>query len=300
MKKLFVLFSLFLLVKTSIGSAQENTAKWTDTPVEMSNYNSAGHLSLRYYHSDSDIKYEFSNDTKHLYLIFACSNKTMQQQIELAGLSLHFKIKTKPKTDAILRILPKTFPEMMPTLSSQEGNAMSMTNPRNNQIQKQSDFLKRPVMVDTAYINGFRQSKDIVLSNKNNKDEICFFKSNKRDENFILLFSIPLHELFGEAYSLAEIKLIPINVQLNINAFSQSNSFSGSSGRPDGMGSGMGGRSGGMGGGPGGMGGGMSGGPGGMGGMGGGPGGMQGRLQSGGSVAKKTIKFNILLTSQEK
>jgi len=288
MKKLFVLFSLFLLVTTSIGSAQENTAKWTDAPVEMSNYNSTGHLSLRYYHSDSDIKYEFKNDQERLYLIFACANKSLQQQIELAGLSLHFKVKTKPKTDASLRLLPKTFPAMMPTPASQEGKAMSMTSQRNNQLQKKSDFMKRPVMVDTAYINGFRLSNDIVLSNKNNPDDICFFKSNERDENFLLIFSIPIRELFGEAYSLAEIKQIPINVQLNINAFSQSNSFSGTGGRPDGMSGapgGMGGRSGGMGGGPGGMS--------------GGPGGMQERLQSGGGSIKKTIKFNILLSSPE-
>jgi len=303
MKKLFVLLSLFLLVKASVGSAQENTAKWADAPVEMSNYSSTGHLSLRYYHSDSEIKYEFKNDQERLYLIFACANKSLQQQIEMAGLSLRFKVNTKPKTDASLRLLPKTFPEYMTAPASQKGKAMSMTTPRNNQIQIQSDLLKRPVMVDTAHISGFRQSKDIVLSNKNNPDDICFFKSKKRDENFILIFSIPLRDLFGEEYSLAEIKQIPINVQMNINAFSQNNSFSGASGRPDGIGGelgGMGGRSGGMGGGPGGM-------TGGHGGMGGGPGGMRSksdgmeeRLQGGASASKKTIKFDIFLFSPEK
>lgn len=284
MKKLPFFIALPLICGIISIQAQEKQAKWANEPSDPGTTDIQD-LNLKYYHSDTGIKYDFCNDNDMLYFVFASSDQTILRQLEIAGFNLQLKAKTKPKTDVSINFNGHP----MQRMQGMQGSNRAIPDKNSLRDMRKNN---RPEGPDTLYIKGFGSERDFVISDRHKPNSIWFLQSRRNDENNILTLAIPLKELFGASYAPGKIT-DPVKVQFSINAFSLSNEGDDQGRSPGGMGGGPGGmRSGpgGMEGGPGGMGG----GPGGMGEMGGGP----GAMPSSGSLTRKTIKFNFTLANQ--
>lgn len=300
------------------GHAQVCENNWQATPLSIDGNPNDWTTKLRLYDSNSKLMYEFRNDDQNLYFVFKSEDKTLMRQIGQAGMRIKLAVKGNPKTKAIIDFKKNSAMGMMPGQHdgmgmnkgsqsgfSREGMQNGQGRPGNNeqgQLQMKPEFMPK----DTAYVKGFMFAQNFILSNNQHENTITFAKSRGNSDESAFELVIPIRELFGDNFQLANIKNIPIQFNLTINALSQSSSSSRMSG---GMGGRMGGGPGGeMGGGPGG---GMGGGPGGGmdgghgGGMGGGPGGEMGNQSSmpnnmdedNSSNSKKEIKALIQLTT---
>lgn len=297
------------------GHAQVCENNWQATPLSIDGNPNDWTTKLRLYDSNSKLMYEFRNDDKNLYFVFKSEEKSLQRQMEQAGMKLKIVIKGAPKTKATIEFKKNTSKTMMPTPPGGMNNGTPPSFPQqqtqNGQLRQDNNQNQLPMKPefmpkDTAYVKGFMFAQNFILSNNQHENTITFAKSRGNSDESAFELVIPIRELFGDNFQLANIKNIPIQFNLTINALSQSSSSSRMSG---GMGGRMGGGPGGeMGGGPGGgmgggPGGGMDGGPGG--GMGGGPGGEMGNQSSmpnnmdedNSSNSKKEIKALIQLTT---
>ncbi len=221
--------------------AQTSEVTWQPIPIEIDGNPNDWTTSLRFYDSDSKIKYEFRNDASNLYFVFKSDEKSLQRQIQQAGMKMKFIVKTKPKTVATITFTKKENGGGMPPMGGIPGSA----RPQKDGM-KLDQFAMRPEFMpkDTAFIKGFQFAKDLIVSNNIQTNSINFAKSRGNSEETAFELVIPLRELFGDGYNLNEIILIPIQFQLNISAPSQTSNY-GNMGRPRG---GMGGPGGGMGG----------------------------------------------------
>lgn len=307
--------------------AQVSEINWQPTQLLIDGNPNDWTTQLRFFDSNSKIKYEFRNDANNLYFVFKSDEKLLQRQIEQAGMKLKFVVEGKPKVNATIELnkkegfrgMPAPPEGMMQPGQFQNGNRIhdaqtlgkqpNMAENPNNEKLEELSMRRQFTPIDTAYTKGFLYNRDIAISEDKSGGVITFAKSNRGMEESAFELVIPLRELFGENYQLSNISNHYIQFQLVINALSQSSdrgSFrgmrgSGGMGGPGGgmggPGGGMGGPGGGMGGPGGGMGGGSEGGPGGE--MGERPD-MQGDSnQASANTGKKTIKATIQLTTEQ-
>ena len=307
--------------------AQVSEINWQPTQLLIDGNPNDWTTQLRFFDSNSKIKYEFRNDANNLYFVFKSDEKTLQRQIEQAGMKLKFVVEGKPKVNATIELkkkegfqgMPAPPEGMMQPGQFQNGNRQPdgqafgklPNTPGDPNNEKLDELAMHPQFapIDTAFTKGFLYNKGIVISEDKNGGVITFAKSNRRMEESAFELIIPLRELFGDNYQLSDISKRYIQFQLIVNALSESSNrgnframrgnggMGGHGGGMGGPGGGMGGPGGGMGGPGGGMGGGPEGGPGGE--MGERPD-MQGDSdQASANTGKKTIKATIQLTTEQ-
>lgn len=303
MKKRISLVCIALTCLISGDFAQLTKINWQPTLLEIDGNPNDWTTNLRFFDSESKIKYEFRNDASNLYFVFKSDEKSVHQQLQQAGLKIKFAVKSNEKTTATIQIAAKKQNREMPMPPMNGGQPPMPLQTQNTefnpgQFPMHLDFQKK----DTANIKGFLFSKDKIYSDNTESNAIRFAKSSPNIEESALEIAIPLRELFGENYKLEDICKIPVAFQLTMNSVSQNNKSAEMRGGPGGMEGGPGGGPGGMGGGPGGMGGpqgGMGGGPGGGGEMGERPQMPEGMNQNQEPMTKKSFKFSFVLTSKE-
>lgn len=303
MKKRISLVCIALTCIFTGSFAQLTKINWQPTLLEIDGNPNDWTTNLRFFDSESKIKYEFRNDASTLYFVFKSDEKSVHQQLQQAELKMKFVVKANEKTTATIHIAAKKGNRGMPMLSMNGGQHPPMPLQTQNEEFNSGQFpppgqfpmFQNIQTKDTASIKGFLFTKNQIFSNNSDVNTIRFAKSSPNMEETALEVAIPLRELFGEIYNLEDIGKTPVMFQLTINGVSQSNKSSEMHGSPGGMGGRPGGAPGGMGNGPEGMGG----GPGGMGGgeMGQRPEMPEGMNQNSEPMTKKSLKFSFVLNT---
>lgn len=249
--------------------AQLTEINWQPTLLEIDGNPNDWTTNLRFFDSESKIKYELRNDAVNLYFVFKSDEKSLQRQLQQAGMKLKFAVKSNAKTTGTITFAPKKGMQGMPMPPMNGGQGQRPPMPQGkkpeltqNQQPGLDQFAMRPEFLpkDTATIKGFLFAKDRIFSDNSTENTIRFAKSRGNMEEAAFELVIPIRELFGDGYKLETISNIPIQFQLSINSVSQNTGSGEMRGGPGRMGGGpgMGGPGGGSpdGGGPGGPGGG--------------------------------------------
>ena len=293
MKRL-IQFTVFTLFGLSTGiMAQVSTSKWQPESIVIDGDGSDWGSVPRFFNAESNVKYEFRNDTRNLYIILKAADRSSQMQLLMAGFNVKLKVKSSPPIKVGINFPALRKGEMPPMIINPDNKPDKLT------YKTTTNDLVIPK--DTAILDGFLFSKGKITSESSDEKSICFARSKLNRELITYEIRIPLREIFGNEYTLESVSSNPIQLQVSINELSQkdkkgrkgkgmSGGMHGGGGR--GMGGGMGG--GGM------EGGGMGGGGGEMGGMGGGgemgemPGQeMQGGMQESGGLSMERKSFSI-------
>ncbi|MDP4240132.1 MAG: hypothetical protein Q8904_11750 [Bacteroidota bacterium] len=244
MKRL-IQFTLLTFLSLFTGAmAQVSISKWQAQPIAIDGDGSDWGTNPRFFNADSNVKYEFRNDARNLYLIIKSADRAVQMQLLKAGFSVRLKVKAATPLRASI-----TFPT-----SKADGFPPMQTNPGGlpDKLVDKSSARPELMIKDTAVLDGFQYAKGIITSDNRDENGICFSRSKSPRELTYYEIRVPLRELFGDNYVLESISSIPIQLQVNINDLSR-NSMRKMRGRMGG------GHSGGMGaGGRGGMGGGRN------------------------------------------
>jgi len=246
MKRLVQLTLLTVLSVSSGVMAQVSTSKW-ETQTIIIDGNGSDWVTLpRFFNAESNVKYEFRNDAKNLYLILKAADRATQIQMLSAGFSVKLKVKTSPpvKVGIVFPALKKG--EMPPMITNQEGRIDNLT-------YKSTDGAVI-IPKDTAILDGFQFSKGKIVSENPDENSICFARSKTSRELVTYEIRVPLREIYGNDFSMVNLSTTPIQLQVNINdiSLSEMKKMRGHQGKgmPGGMPGGRGGR--GMGGGMGG------------------------------------------------
>ncbi len=288
-----------LVCSISAVFAQQSKINWQPTLLEMDGNPNDWTTNLRFFDSESNIKFELRNDAENLYFVLKTDDKSLEQQIQQAGLKLKLTIKSSPKTTATFQLKAKKgiqgmpFPSMQGGFPNQPGQMPPFPGGNPPQAGNTELMLKdfplrtEPIIIDTAITKGFLFSPAIVTSKDSLHNTIRFAKSTRNMVESAFEIAIPLRELFGNSFRIDSVCKIPLLLQVNIGTVSQSSSTN-QPRRPEG---------------------GQPGGPGGMGnpGMGGGPGGemgerppmpegMTGKMAT---MTKKSFKLEFLLSAEQ-
>ena len=76
-KNIFISCLVSFSLLTSI-SAQTSTAKWQPTPISIDGNEEDWGTLLRFFNSESNVKYEFRNDAQNLYIILKSADRATQ------------------------------------------------------------------------------------------------------------------------------------------------------------------------------------------------------------------------------
>ncbi|MDD3078761.1 MAG: hypothetical protein PHH37_06625 [Paludibacter sp.] len=279
MPKKFILFFMILTAGFIRSNAQVAEISWQPTALQIDGNPNDWTTNLRFYDGNSELKYEFRNDSQNLYFVFKSEEKTLRRQIEQAGMKLKFAVKGEKKVKATIEFEKKE--GMMPLGQMDNANMGQGMQAGRNQNSQRLEMKKRFEPKDTAYIKGFLYDQDIATSGNKDPKQLRFAISSGNSEKSAFELSVPLKDLFGENYDLQKIVKYPVKFQIVINGVSQSSSGSGQMGGSGGM-SGLGGGMGGPGGGE----------------MGERPSMPEGMGDMQQSMDKKSFKATILLTTQ--
>lgn len=276
-KKKSILFGLLAVLSLFTGTmAQVSTSKWQAEPIVIDGDGSEWGTNPRFFNTQSNVKYEFRNDARNLYLIIKSVDQSVQLQLLKAGFIVKLKVKTSPPTKTSITFPTLKAPKASPGKNKKGKNSDKPMDKPDTDAEFAPKEGYKPVtdeMVpdkltdkstteaefmpkDTAILDGFQYSNGKISSGIHDENSINFARSKSRRELTFYQLSIPLRELFGDNYKLESISDVPIQLQVVINALSQSSnnrSRGGGQGHSGGRGGGMGGGHGsGMGRGPGG------------------------------------------------
>lgn len=233
--------------------AQLTEINWQPTLLEIDGNPNDWTTNLRFFDSESKIKYEFRNDAVNLYFVFKSDEKSLQRQLQQAGMKLKFAVKSNAKTTGTITFAPKKGMQgmPMPPMNGGQGQRQGQRPPMQqgqkydltqNQQPGLDQFAMRPEFSpkDTAIIKGFLFAKDKIFSDNSTENTIRFAKSRGNMEEAAFELVIPIRELFGDGYKLETISNIPIQFQLSINSVSQNTGSGEMRGGPGRMGGGPG------------------------------------------------------------
>jgi len=291
MKRL-IPFTLFTVLSLFTGvMAQVSTSKWQPQSIVIDGDGSDWGTLPRFFNAESNVKYEFRNDDRNLYIILKAADRSTQMQMLTAGFNVKLKVKTSPPLKVGINFPALKKGEMPPMIINPDGKP--------DRLDYKTTTNDLVIPKDTAILDGFQFSKGKITSENPDEKSICFSRSKLNRELATYEIRIPLSEIFGNGYTLESVSSNPIQLQVNINELTQKDlkKMSGFKGKGNGMSGGMHGGGGGRG-----MGGGMGGGE--MGGMGGGgemgemPGQegqdqMQGQQQGRGGFSMERKSFSI-------
>lgn len=219
-KKILVLCACFMCM--FLGTyAQVSVLKWQSSLLEIDGNPNDWTTELRFFHSNSGLKYEFRNDANNLYFVFKSDDVALKRQLAQAGMKLKFIVKSEKGKTAYFEIkksslhpFPGHFPP--PPSDAQVLSDAQVAPP----LLVPGDFQEptMPVVVDTALVRGFYFADKQIYSENSKPNSIIFAKSNPVVDEVAFEMQIPIRELFGENYNLNEIVNVPIKFQLIINA----------------------------------------------------------------------------------
>ncbi len=205
MIKIILLIAL-IWATSGFASAQsyENTIKWQSDTLNIDGFSGDWKNNLRFYNEETKMRYGITNDSSNLYLCFQIADRSIQKKIMHAGMSVDFKLKTKPKRTASI-----DFP--LPDKSSSDiQNKPGQPN--------ESPKMKEKYLLSNkeAQVSGFVSTNGII-DTQNQKNIQLTINWDKGDlMNYEL--RIPLEELFGKNYKLSDVSSQDIALQATVNA----------------------------------------------------------------------------------
>ena len=213
MKRLIQLTFLTVLSLFSGIMAQVSTSKWEPQSIVIDGNGADWNTLPRFFNAESNVKYEFRNDAKNLYLILKAADRSTQMQMLSAGFSVKLKVKTSPPLKVAIAFPALKKGEMPPMIINQDGKIDNLTY--------KSTEGTVIIPKDTALLDGFLFSKGKILSENNDENSICFARSKTSRELVTYEIRVPLREILGNDFSLLNLNSTPIQLQVNINDLSQ-------------------------------------------------------------------------------
>jgi hypothetical protein len=213
MKRLIQITFLAVLSLFTNVFSQVHSSKWQEQPIIIDGDGSDWGSLPRFFNAESNIKYEFRNDSRNLYFILKAADRATQMQLLRAGFSIRFKIKTTPPIRGGIIFPALKMAGISPIMMNQEGRTdkladKSMTRP---------EFMPK----DTAVIEGFKFLNGTITSENMNKNGVCFARSKSNRELSSYEVQIPFREFFGDNFNLENVANFPIQLQVMINDLSQ-------------------------------------------------------------------------------
>ena len=210
MLQLTILTALSLLTGVT---AQVSSSKWQKQPIVIDGDGSDWGTLPRFFNAESNVKYEFRNDDLNLYIILKAADRSVQLQLLTAGFNVKLKVKTSPPLKFSMAFPALKKGEMPPMIISQEGKTDKLTY----KTTTNSNIIPK----DTAILEGFQVEKGKIVSESTDDKSISFARSKTSRELATYEIRIPLREIFGNEYTLENVSLTPIQLQVNINDLSQ-------------------------------------------------------------------------------
>lgn len=215
MKRL-IQITLFGLLSLFTGAfSQVSSSKWQSQPIVIDGDGSDWGTLPRFFNAESNVKYEFRNDSQNLYIILKAADRATQMQLVMAGFNIKLKIKTSPPSK-----LSIAFPALkkgeMPSLTNMDG--------RTNKLAEKSETQPEFTPKDTVILDGFQFSHGKIVSENKDEKSICFASNKGNRDQTSYEIRIPLREIFGNDFQLENISTLPIQLQVVINELSQKES----------------------------------------------------------------------------
>jgi len=213
MKRL-VQFTLFAVLILSTGvKAQVSSSKWQAKPIVIDGDGSDWVTPPRFFNAESNIKYEFRNDTRNLYIILKAADRSSQMQLLTAGFNVKLKVKSSPPIKVGINFPALRKGEMPPMIMNSDGKP--------DKLDFKTTTNELVIPKDTAILDGFLFSKGKITSENDDENGICFSRSKLNRELITYEIRVPLREIFGKNYSLENVSTTPIQLQVNINELSE-------------------------------------------------------------------------------
>jgi len=213
MKRLVQLTFLTVLSLFSGIMAQVSTSKWEAQSIVIDGNGADWGTLPRFFNAESNVKYEFRNDAKNLYLILKAADRSTQMQMLSAGFSIKLKVKSSPPLKMSIAFPALKKGEMPPMIINQDGKIDNLTY--------KSSLGEVIIPKDTALLDGFLFSKGKIVSEGNDENSICFARSKTARELVTYEVRVPLREIYGNDFSLVNLNTTPIQLLVNINDLSQ-------------------------------------------------------------------------------
>lgn len=213
MKRLFQ-FTLFTVLSLFTGAiAQVSTSKWQSQPIVIDGDGSDWGTLPRFFNADSNVKYEFRNDDRNLYIILKAADRTTQVQLLAAGFNVKLKVKASPPIKVGINFPALKKGEMPPMILNQDG--------RTDKLTYKSTLNSETIPKDTAILDGFQYSKGKIVSENTDEKAISFARSKSNRDLATYEIRIPLREIFGNEYTMEMVSSNPVQLQVNINDLSE-------------------------------------------------------------------------------
>lgn len=223
MKK--TLISIVLTVGVLAGFSQNHIqCNWQKTKPVIDGHNTEWGTYLPNYNSSSLVAYNMTNDSQYLYLVFMVNNRIMERKIMQGGMQLKIKTKSLGKNPAVV-----SFP-----VPQKRGKAKpSGQETTNTGEHKRPDFSKFREIFVSGNINFLTQG----FSSENGqftlpKSEGIVPALNWDSTEMYYEVKIPLSEIFGKNFNLAEATKKKFRVFLEIPAAISGQRPDNSEGRP--------------------------------------------------------------------
>jgi len=209
MKRLIQLLFLGVLGLASGVFAQVSSSKWQSKPIVIDGDGSDWGTLPRFFNADSNIKYEFRNDDRNLYIILKPADRSTQLQLISAGFSVKLKVRTSPPTKVGINFQASKMGMTPPPQMNQDKLVdKSVTNP---------EFMPK----DTATVEGFLFAKGKIFSENKDEQSISFARSKSARDLGTYEIRIPLREIYGNVFKLETVSDTPVQLQVIINELSQ-------------------------------------------------------------------------------
>ena len=228
MKQLFL--ALTCAVALSTTQAETIVSRRTSAPINIDGVSDEWSTRLKYFHAESTLQYEISNDDEYLYLIFKTADQTVANQLSSAGWKLRFSANTPNRFSASI-----DFPSrnesvpFMPAPPPMDDFGMNNSTP---ETEKNKLMPPSPNDEDYALVQNFIYSKNNEITpNKVDNSTVRYACNNGRNGEKVYEFSIPLREIFGDGFDKNIISNTNFKLRIQING-STSNSSGGFAGGP--------------------------------------------------------------------
>ena len=211
MKRLIQLTLVGLLSLYTAAFSQVSSSKWQSQPIVIDGDGSDWGTLPRFFNAESNVKYEFRNDSQYVYFIVKSADRGTQMQLAMAGFSLKLKVKTSP---------PEKFSINFHPIKKGEMPQMNNVNGQTIKLVEKSETLAELIPKDTVSLDGFQFSNGKIISKNMDENSFCFAHSNQNRDQITYEIRVPLREIFGSNFNLENISTLSIQLQVVINDLS--------------------------------------------------------------------------------
>ena len=194
MKTNSLIFCFIICLLNASQSQEDVRGKWRPRTVRIDGKAKDWGNPLRLYHAETGLFFDIENDSNTLYICFQCKDPATQIKINKAGMKLEIKAKGTTKRNASIDF---------PLTGKKEINVDDNNKPEQTQ---NIDFLKHGFMLQNVDLlaEGFASQNGMILLT----DTSGIRAAIDWDKDNVMTYelSIPLSELFGTDFSLADAK----------------------------------------------------------------------------------------------